>query len=57
MLDDLKNLFPANGVSAVTEILKVCQQTVGFLEQQLQDKEKVNSAIEHIKELLEGYKK
>ena len=57
MLDELKNLFSANGVQAVTEILKVTQQVVGFLDSQLQDPEKINAAIEHIKSLFDGHKK
>ena len=57
MLDELKNLFPANGLQVVTELLKVCQQTVAFVEQHLQDKEKVNEAIDHIKALLDCHKK
>lgn len=57
MLDELKNLFPQNGIQAVTELLKVSQQVAGFLEAQLQDNEKVNAAIDHFKALIEGHKK
>lgn len=57
MLEELKALFPSNGISAVTEILKVSQQVVQFLETQLQDKDKVNAAIDHIKSLFDGHKK
>jgi len=57
MLDELKNLFPQNGIQAVTELLKVSQQVAAFLEAQLQDNEKVNAAIDHFKALIEGHKK
>lgn len=57
MLDELKNLFQNNGIQAVTELLKVAGQIASFLEAQLQDHEKVNAAIDHVKALLDGHKK
>lgn len=57
MLEELKSLFPTNGLGAVTEILKVSQQVIQFLDAQLQDKDKVNAAIDHLKTIFDGLKK
>ena len=58
MLDELKALFPTNGIQCATAMLKAVADLSGFLEQQLQgDATNINAAIDILKVLLEQYKK
>ena len=58
MLDELKALFPTNGIQCATAMLKAVADLSGFLEQQLQgDATKINSAIDAVKGVLDQYKK
>ena len=58
MLDELKDLFPTNGIQCATAMLKAVADLSGFLEQQLQgDVTKINAAVDAVKGILDQYKK
>lgn len=57
MLDSLKALFSEDSHLNLLQVLNASQQLVSFLEQKLNDKEKVNAALDHLKSILDGHKK
>lgn len=57
MLDSFKSLFSDDAHLSLLQVLNATQQIVSFLEQKLEDKDKLNASLDHLKSILDGHKK